>query len=107
MNRNKLNYGGRRTPRHNEKNRTARGVKKMMLDAGKENLFHFDINDILAGIGNKEAAGYLKGNITVKACMQGIDEAREYLKRMTSEGILTGEESHRITTLLMRYSTWR
>lgn len=94
-------------PKHNQSNRTSHGNKKLMLDAGKENLFHFDLDDVLAGIGNKDAAGYLKGNITVKAGRHGIDEAKEYLQRMTCGGVITSEESGRITALLMRYSTWR
>ena len=100
-------YRRQRNPKHNQKNRTSRGTKKLMLDTGKENLFHFDLEDVMAGIKNKDAAGYLKGNITVKAGMHGIDEAREYLKRMTEEGALTPEESQRINAIMMRYSTWR
>lgn len=78
-----------------------------MLDAGREKLFHFDLDETLAGISNQDAVGALKGNITAKAGVRGIDEAREYLGRMVKENVITLDESRRIATLLEGYGKWR
>jgi hypothetical protein len=107
MSQRKTFYGGPRRPRHNQSNCTSRGERKLMLDTGKEKLFHFDLDDALAGIANQDAAGSLKGNITVKAGMLGLDETQEYLERMVSEKVITTGESERILTLLRHYSRWR
>lgn len=92
---------------HNESNRTACGERKLMLDARREKLFHFDLDDVLATLGNHEAAGSLKGNITIKAAVFGVDKTKEYLDRIVTQKVITTDERHRIVELLNRYSTWR
>jgi hypothetical protein len=99
--------GRQRRPKHNRSNMTARAERRLMLDSGKERLFHFDLEELLATIANKDAASSLEGNITTKAGRMGIDEAVKYVERLVDEKILTMEESKRIVLLLERYGVWR
>ena len=78
-----------------------------MLDMGRVKYFLFDLNDILEKIPDDSVRGTLKGNIYSKASKNSIWDAREYIERMASEGVIPSDIKEKLILLLRRYTRRR
>lgn len=77
-----------------------------MLDTRREKIFRLDLKDILAKTENQDNKGIFAANIEKKAARDGINEANEYVDRISGESI-EPEIAGEIKKLLKKYSTYR
>lgn len=95
---------------HNEYNRAkskSRG-RQRMLDQGRENLFRYDVQDLLEESPTPpEAQPSLSASIVTKAVRIGIEDARVFIREKGDEGLIDGDTRDKLLRLLERYSTVR
>ena len=78
-----------------------------MLDMRRQKYFRFDLDDILEEFKLGENKTTVLATVLNKMSSHSMDDAFDYLDRLTEGGTLTGEKSTRLKTLLQRYSKWR
>lgn len=79
-----------------------------MLDQGKENIFRYDVQDILEDSNTEaERQPALVASFVTKAVRLGIDDARLFIREKGEEGILEDETRDRLLRLLDRYTRVR
>lgn len=99
-------YRNKRTDdRRSRKSSSTREPMKM-LDLRRERVFMLNLDETLCSVGDLKNKDVYKANILLKASQKGINNAREYLDRITGDG-LNSELSERIDDLLEEYSVYR
>jgi len=93
-----------RKPKHNWRNEG--GSKKKMLDMRRQKYFKFDLVDKLEATRNQDNKDLIVATLVQKASQSGVDDALEYLERLSGE-TLEPEISEDVKKLLLRYSTFR
>jgi hypothetical protein len=82
--------------------------RRQMLDMGREKYFRFDLDDLLVSF---ELDEYNKNTIAAtilnKMTSSSMDDAFDYIERMTAAGTFTKERGEMVKGLLRRYSKWR
>lgn len=97
---------GKFVPSHNEKKGKVKKEKEKMLDMGRVKTFRYDLEEILEQSKNEDNRQLFKANISIKASQLSIPEAKEYVDKLSENG-LESEIAEKIKNLLERNSTYR
>ncbi|MFH0863220.1 MAG: hypothetical protein V1875_09375 [Candidatus Altiarchaeota archaeon] len=81
--------------------------RKLMLDMGRQKYFRFDLEDLLTRFNLGDNKSTVLATVLNKMSSHSMDDAFEYVGRITESGTLTGEKSNALKALLQRYSRWR
>lgn len=100
----------RRGPGHNEANRRTKEsrTRAKMLDAGRENHFRFDSEQILEESGMEpEDWRPLLQTIWARGSRDSVDDAKAWLRERQDEGELDGDTAKKLTQIISQYATYR
>ncbi len=92
--------------KHNKPN-LANNKRKRMLNMHSVRIFNYDLKDLLSKLPEETDRGPLFASIFSKASNIGIDEAEEFVKAKTEEGIIPKSLSNELNALLNRHSRYR
>jgi hypothetical protein len=84
-----------------------RGGRRLMLDMQRQKYFRFDLDDLLSAFELGENKTIVAATILNKMSSHSMDEAFDYINRLTEGGKLDGDKPPRLKALLQRYSKWR
>jgi len=81
--------------------------RRQMLDMRRQKYFRFDLDDLLVEFNIGENKNTTAATILNKMSSASLDDALDYVDRLTQGGTFTGEQSQKLKFLLQRYSKWR
>jgi hypothetical protein len=82
-------------------------ARRQMLDMKRQKYFRFDLDDMLEAFKIGENKTTVLAAILNKASSRSIDEAYDYIDRISEGGTVNEEQAYKLKTLLQRYSKWR
>lgn len=81
--------------------------RRQMLNMRREKYFRFDLDDLFVEFGLGDNKNTIAATILNKMISHSLDDAVDYVDRLTDVETLNAKKAAEVKVLLQRYSRWR